>query len=609
MKINVLDQVTIDKIAAGEVVERPASVVKELIENSIDAGASSIIIEISDGGISYIRITDNGTGIEEDDIKRAFLRHTTSKIQDENDLSSIHTLGFRGEALSSIAAVSMLEVLTKTKNVDYGISYKINGGIPEELSQTGAPDGTTFIVRQLFYNTPARRKFLKTAITEASHIGEIVTKICLSNPSISIHFINNNQTKIHTSGNGKLKDVIYQIYGREIATNLLEVDYTTKGLHITGLIGKPMISKGNRSYENFYVNGRYIKSNILSKSTEDVYKDYSMQHRYPFVVLSLNVDSHDMDVNVHPTKMEVRFLNTQKIYNELYEALNEALKEKELIPQIEIPMPTIISEPDNTPPQKENRDLNFYMEEMKKRVTEYHKEPSVKEEGSANEESSIKAEASIKEAPKDYQINLFEDKLISTEAKQEYRIIGQLFETYWLIEYKENLYIIDQHAAHERVLYDKTIAEMKSREYTTQMVSPPIILDLSMKEANLLKSHINTFEKIGFIIEAFGQDSFSVSGVPDNLFKVAKKELLMDMIDSLSDEFDKKVNEDIIDEKIASLSCKAAVKGNSHLSMKEVDALISELLTIENPYHCPHGRPTIIAMSKYELEKKFKRIV
>ena len=651
-KIQVLDQITIDKIAAGEVIERPASVVKELVENAIDAGATAITVEIKEGGISFIRIADNGCGIEKEDVVNAFLRHSTSKIRSVDDLASIQSLGFRGEALSSIAAVSQVELITKTKENVLGTKYTIAGGIEEGLEDTGAPDGTTFLIRQLFYNTPVRRKFLKTPMTEASHIGDLMMRLALSHPEISFQFINNGQSKLHTSGNGQVKDVIYHVYGREIAKNLLPVDYHENGIHITGYIGAPIISRGNRNFENYFVGGRYIKSSIIFKGIEDAYKDFSMQHKYPFVVLHINIDGEHVDVNVHPTKMELRFSNQQEIYNAVYEAVDKALHHKELIPHVTLDVPKahipaekavpIKSAQPATPkkpqiPNSADRNLDYFMEQMKKRVHSYHAQNSSAEVKSTTDvfkpeiqanrirdavtfgtknqahtkepkpakENAVKKEKPIQESQ---QLNLFEEKLLTKEIKNEYKLIGQVFDTYWLVEYHDNLYIIDQHAAHERILYEKTLKGMKNREFTSQMISPPIILNVSMQEEELLKTYIDQFTRIGFEIEEFGLESYAVRAVPDNLFSIAKKELLIEMLDSLS-EINRNQASDLIDEKIASMSCKAAVKGNMKISASEVDALIGELLTLDNPYHCPHGRPTIIAMSKRELEKKFKRIL
>lgn len=674
-KIQVLDQITIDKIAAGEVIERPASIVKELAENAIDAGATAVVIEIKDGGISFIRITDNGCGIEKEDVRNAFLRHSTSKIRSVDDLIQIRSLGFRGEALSSIAAVSQVELITKPKEIPYGTSYRIEGGKETSMDETGAPDGTTFLIRQLFYNTPARRKFLKTAMTEASHVADLVTRIALSHPEISFQFINNGQSKIHTSGNGSLKDIIYHIYGRDIAAHLLTVESDSGSLSLSGCIGEPIVSRGNRNFENYFINGRYIKSNIISKAIEDAYRDFTMQHKYPFTVLHLTIKSDLLDVNVHPAKMEVRFGNQQEIYNFVYETLQRTLHQEELIPHVDLPEPGAVKiqkkseetsressagnqkraekqsalcvdrkrqqsplqnkqstlcieneqqkntkNPENTEKstfsdKKQSavgkKDLDYFMSKMRERVTAYHSQAAAAKQQEPGTKEPDQA-GRIKEETVPYQtkqMDLFEERLLDKGSVKEHKIIGQLFDTYWLVEFHDNLYIIDQHAAHERVLYEKTLAGMKTREYTSQNISPPIILELSMKEASLLDTYMDQFTRIGFEIEQFGPDSYSVSAVPDNLFDLAKKELLMEMIDSLSDEIYTGLTPDVIDEKIASMSCKAAVKGKMRLSAAEADALIGELLKLENPYHCPHGRPTIISMKKRELEKKFKRIV
>lgn len=645
--IQVLDQITIDKIAAGEVIERPSSIVKELVENAIDAKATAVTVEIKEGGISFIRITDNGCGIPKEEVPLAFLRHSTSKIRCVEDLSGISSLGFRGEALSSIAAISQVELITKTRESEFGTKYVIEGGQEKSLEDAGAPDGTTFLIHQIFYNTPARRKFLKTPMTEASHVNELMTRLALSHPEVSIQFINNGQKKLHTSGNGKLKDVIYHVFGRDIANNLLEVDERIDGIHLTGFIGKPLVSRGNRNYENYYINGRYVKSNIIAKAIEDAYKDFTMQHKYPFTVLHFKMDGQDLDVNVHPTKMELRFSNQQEVYNFVYHALKNALTEKELIPRVELPeakeVPKI-PEPSiektmilpNQPPSIEKpeiKDEAYFMKKMRERVESYHKQHSqaeVKDRTQIHREpmqidrireaanyarTQAKVEESINPPKKSEstmestQLNFFEEKLLSKKSMKEYKLIGQVFETYWLVEFQDQLYIIDQHAAHERILYEKTLRGMKDRNYTSQYLSPPIVLNLSMQEAELLRTHMDLFVGIGFEIEEFGGDSYAIRAVPDNLFSIAKKELLIEMLDNLSEEITSKEAPDMIAEKIASMSCKAAVKGNSRLSAAEVDTLIGELLELENPYHCPHGRPTIIAMTKRELEKKFKRIV
>lgn len=639
-KIQVLDQVTIDKIAAGEVVERPASVVKELVENAIDAKAAAVTVEVKEGGISFMRIADNGCGIDREDVPGAFLRHSTSKIRNAEDLEHISSLGFRGEALSSIAAVSQVELITKTPEDSFGTRYMISGGKEEGMEDIGAPDGTTFLVRQLFYNVPARRKFLKTAMTEAGHVSDLMTRMALSHPHISFQFINNGQSKLHTSGNGNLRDVIYHIYGREIAANLINVTYEKNGIRITGYIGAPLISRGNRNFETYFINGRYVKSSIIYKAIEDAYKDFTMQHKYPFTVLHIEVVGEDVDVNVHPTKMEVRFHNQQMVYNSIYEAVDQALHEKELIPEVTIDVPKAVPKAQVKPepvarskeviqpevnrsakvqPEKASgeRDLDYFMEQMKKRVMSYHQQNSSAEVKGKSDIFKPQVQVDrVKEAAASYrakqspeQMTLFDGKLLDKEKRANYKIIGQVFDTYWLVEFDNSLYIIDQHAAHERVLYEKTLREMKTREFTSQMISPPVILNLTMQETQLLRTYKDQFTRIGFEFEEFGQDSYAVRSVPANLFSIAKKELLMEMIDSLSEEVHRRQSSELLDEKIASMSCKAAVKGNMRLSAQEVDALIGELLKLDNPYHCPHGRPTIISMSKRELEKKFKRIV
>ena len=641
--IQVLDQITIDKIAAGEVIERPSSIVKELVENAIDAGATAVTVEIKEGGISFIRITDNGCGIPKEEVPLAFLRHSTSKIRTVEDLSTVASLGFRGEALSSIAAISQVELITKTRDSILGTRYVIEGGKEKKIEDAGAKDGTTFLIHQIFYNTPARRKFLKTPMTEASHVNELMLRLALSHPEVSFEFINNGQSKLHTSGNGRLKDVIYQVFGREVTQNLLEVDEAIPGLKVTGFIGKPLISRGNRNYENYYINGRYVKSHIIAKAIEDAYKDFTMQHKYPLTVLHFVMDGNDLDVNVHPTKMELRFSRQQDVYNFVYMAVKNALSEKELIPRVELPeaksAPTPVVQPTKSlssspvsqpkitskeesmlkkvaPVEKEEKNLDYFMKKMQERVTSYHNQQSQAEVKDVHgvhrkpeQVDRIREAVNYRKSHEIEQLNLFEEKLLSKESVIEHKIIGQVFDTYWLVEFNEQLYIIDQHAAHERVLYEKTLHGMKTREFTSQYLSPPIILNLSMQEEEVLKQHMDTFANIGFEIEAFGGDSYAVRAIPDNLFGIAKKELLIEMLDSLVEGISSSIAPDMIAEKVASMSCKAAVKGNSRLSYAEVEVLIKDLLKLDNPYHCPHGRPTIIAMTKRELEKKFKRIV
>lgn len=679
-KIAVLDQQTIDKIAAGEVVERPASVVKELVENAIDAGATQITVEIKEGGIGYIRITDNGSGMERDDIPVAFLRHSTSKIRSADDLLGVSSLGFRGEALSSISAVAMVELITKTKENELGSRCCIEGGVQKSLEEIGAPDGTTFIIRNLFYNTPARKKFLKSEMSEASAIHELMTHLAMSHPEVGFKVLIGGQMRIQTSGNGNLKDVIYHLYGRDVAMRLIEVDREEGPLHVRGFLGKPEISRGNRNYENYFVNGRYVKSKIIAKGIEDGYKTFMMQHRYPFVCLDIHMDGKMLDVNVHPTKMELRFSNQNLVYDLLERMTKDALSGRELIPEVtldepkkqvvmpekapqQVPPVQTLREPESTyqvqkpaavptasvertipsyqkpeqkvplekmwttpEPQKEpikpqNKNLEYFMEQMRKRVEERYKAPEAPAaaeqtetietaQSTVPEQSATVPETPVEEKPpqKPEQLDLFDGKLLSKEAAVHHVIIGQLFDTYWLVQFGEKLYIIDQHAAHEKVLYERLMKDLRNRTFQSQMLSPPIILNLSMQEEELFLKYRSCFTEMGFEIEEFGEKAYAVRAVPANLPGVARREILMELLDSLSDITGSGNSESLMD-KVASMSCKAAVKGNHQMSAMEAKALIDELLSLENPYNCPHGRPTIISMSKYELEKKFKRIV
>lgn len=615
--IAILNQETIDKIAAGEVVERPCSVVKELVENAIDAGSTAITVEIKEGGISFIRITDNGCGIERDQVAVAFYRHSTSKIRSAEDLLTVKSLGFRGEALSSISAVARVELITKTYDELTGTRYVIEGSKELSNEEIGAPDGTTFIVKDLFYNVPARRKFLKTAQTEGSYISDMVEKLALSHPDISFKFINNNQTKLHTSGNGNRKDIIYHIFGREISSSLLEVKHECEYFKVEGFIGKPVITRGNRNYENYFINGRYVKSNILSRAIEEAYKSFLMQHQYPFTVLYFTFFS-ELDVNVHPTKMELRFDNNNEIYVELCDTIYAILSRKEMIPEVPV---------DSTPAPK--KIVHEYKEPIpepfeKRRINEVRAAESKSVYGQSvtsavKDYSAIETAAKTPETSTAYkpaqvvtgtQQTLGDyDKVFLTEsAKKQFSIIGQLFKTYWLIEFEDKLYIIDQHAAHEKVLYEKTMARLANKDFTSQRISPPIVMTLDAKESEMLEKYRPQIGQFGYEVEHFGGKEYMISAIPDNLFNIDMKDLFIEMLDDFSNATGRQTP-DIITEKVASMSCKAAVKGNDKLTLPEINKLIDELLSLDNPYNCPHGRPTIISMSKYEIEKKFKRIV
>ena len=678
-EIQLLDQATINQIAAGEVIDRPSSVVKELLENAIDAKATAITVEIKDGGISFIRITDNGCGIEKDQVRKAFLRHATSKLHTIDDLLDIGSLGFRGEALSSIAAIAQVELISKPPEAMLGISYQIEDGEEKSLTQIGAPDGTTILVRNLFYHVPARKKFLKTAATEGNYINQLMENMAMLRPDISMRFINGGQNKLYTSGNGRLKDLIYTIYGREISSNVLEINYECPLFAVTGYIGKPIISRGNRTFENYYINGRFVKSRLIAAAIEQAYKPFMMQHRYPFTVLHIKIKPELIDVNVHPAKMEVRFQQENEIYELLAGAIENTLRGKEFIPDVsddgkaekkvqekqKLPEPfeqrrlqamkEIIPPPpaehktqNEQKPSAENKtqsEQKLFTEnktqseqklprneeqpkvpsKLSEPVCEYkaEKKQTIKDSDSKWESASgihkrIGQDVSqtVNQMPtqpeqkleKPEQQTLFTEPLLSEKARIHHRLIGQLFDTYWLIQYGNQLYIMDQHAAHEKVNYERLMEAYRKKERITQFVSPPMVISLTRAEEAILEEFKSEFERIGFTIEPYGGREYAISEIPANLYGINEKELFLEMLSDLEDRGSMQPSE-LIASKLASMSCKAAIKGGQKISFKEADALVSQLLTLENPYACPHGRPTIITMTKYELEKKFKRIV
>ena len=666
-EIQLLDQATINQIAAGEVIDRPSSVVKELLENAIDAKATAITVEIKDGGISFIRITDNGCGIEKDQVRKAFLRHATSKLHTIDDLLDIGSLGFRGEALSSIAAIAQVELISKPPEAMLGISYQIEDGEEKSLTQIGAPDGTTILVRNLFYHVPARKKFLKTAATEGNYINQLMENMAMLRPDISMRFINGGQNKLYTSGNGRLKDLIYTIYGREISSNVLEINYECPLFAVTGYIGKPIISRGNRTFENYYINGRFVKSRLIAAAIEQAYKPFMMQHRYPFTVLHIKIKPELIDVNVHPAKMEVRFQQENEIYELLAGAIENTLRGKEFIPDVSddgkaekkvqekqklpepfeqrrlqamkeiIPPPPAEHKTQNE--QKPSAEHKTQSEQKLPRNEEQPKVPSKLSEPvceyKAEKKQTIKDSDSkwesasgihkrigqdvsqtVNQMPtqpeqkleKPEQQTLFTEPLLSEKARIHHRLIGQLFDTYWLIQYGNQLYIMDQHAAHEKVNYERLMEAYRKKERITQFVSPPMVISLTRAEEAILEEFKSEFERIGFTIEPYGGREYAISEIPANLYGINEKELFLEMLSDLEDRGSMQPSE-LIASKLASMSCKAAIKGGQKISFKEADALVSQLLTLENPYACPHGRPTIITMTKYELEKKFKIIL
>lgn len=683
-KIHVLNQDTINKIAAGEVIERPMAVVKELTENAIDAGAGAITVEVKDGGKALIRMTDNGVGMNEEDVRLAFTPHATSKIDDAEDLLRVSTLGFRGEALASISSVSQLEMVTKTRNELMGCRYEADGGKERTLEAVGCPDGTTILVRNLFFNTPARLKFLKSSPTEAGYINTLIERLALSHPDISFRFINQNQTKLHTSGNGNLKDVIYHIYGKDITSNLLEVDASEVSCQVKGFIGKPIISRGNRNYMNYFINGRYIKSSTIHKAIEDAYQPYTMQHRYPFTVLHFTVAPELVDINVHPQKMEIRFSDAQGIYQSVYHAISEALKHREFIPEVSLassdskPVPQkgqATAKPVREPEMFEKKRMQSVqiLEEIKKQDERLKKQGMMQETavygkrdntetskgmdassdmepiqaaGSAvlnigqaeatentvpnmeqtktagntvpNMEQTENAPNTVPHTERTNEVrynvhdpvqeSFFDKGILSEQAQKEVKIIGQVFDTYWILQYDSAMYMVDQHAAHEKVLYERFMRQFSEKKPIVQLLQPPVVLTLTMQEEQAVKEHMSVFEELGYQIEPFGGREYVVNGVPAHLPQIGNEELLKEVIDAMVDEH-ARPTPDILKDKIASMSCKAAVKGNNRLPREQMEELLRELMTLENPYHCPHGRPTMIKMTKTELDKKFKRIV
>ncbi len=632
-QITVLDSETIDQIAAGEVVERPLNVVKELVENAMDAGASAVTVEITEGGTGFIRVTDNGSGIPRDQIKTAFLRHATSKIRSIEDLLTIHSLGFRGEALSSIAAVSRVEIISKTPEDYAGVRYLIAGGVEEELSEVGAPDGTTVMVRNLFYNIPVRRKFLKSFATEGSYVADLMEHLAMSRPEISFKFVTNHDTRFHTSGNGDVKEVIYRIYGRDIANALMPVSCERDGIRIEGYIGKPELNRANRNFENYFVNRRYVRSSVISRAVEEAYRSYLMQHKYPVCMLFVTLPADEIDVNVHPSKMEIRFIRQQEFFDVLYQAVLEALRGKEYIPEVLLDekehAQDVVAEQKSfgtdapEPFEKSRLSAPVVREEtiyggktqnlqdffQTNRQTRIIGEPSAQNllQNDDIHANIIKRESHII-IEKPEQTALFSDQLLSETARAKHKILGQAFDTYWIVQYEDKLFIIDQHAAHEKVKFERLMKHVKEKDVPKQLLDPPIILHLNAGSSHVLDEYRERFAALGFEIEDFGGSEAAVRTVPMDLYGCDERGLLLEMLDELA-EGPVKGTPDVIYSKLASMACKSAVKGNMSLSAAEAQELIDELLTLEDPYHCPHGRPTIVSMSKYELEKKFKRVL
>ncbi len=612
-EIHILDNNTVDQIAAGEVVEKPASVVKELVENAIDAHAKHITVEIKDGGISFIRVTDDGDGIDKSQLSKVFLRHATSKISQAEDLETVMSLGFRGEALSSISAVCQVELITKTPSALTGYRICINGGDAEPPEEIGAPNGTTILVRNIFFNTPVRRKFLKTAATEGGYIAEFMQHMAMSVPDVAFQFIMNGQTKFFTSGNGKMDEIIYRIYGKEIASELLPIETEGEGIRITGFLGKPVLNRANRSYETFFVNKRYIKSSLISSAVEEGYKTFLMQHKYPFVVLHFEIDPTKIDVNVHPTKMDIRMNEPGYFLSFIRDSVKDALTGKTFIASMES-----VPNPEKKADKEEEKALTSYIpqpfeEKRREEQAQSHVVNIVRETSSyvskpkiALSSGNVIKQKDVVLVEKPQQMQLFDEEELAQQEIANFKIVGQVFDTYWILSLPEKIYYVDQHAAHEKVMYERLMKQYREKEIAVQSLNPPLVVSLSPKEKTVLVSHLNMFEALGFEMDEFGDDSYAIRSVPTDLYGLSEKQLFLSVLDELV-EFPVKGDSDAVLSKIASMSCKAAVKGNQAISLMEAEVLMKELLACENPFNCPHGRPTIISMTKYELEKKFKR--
>ena len=656
--IKVLDQATINKIAAGEVVERPSSVVKELVENAIDAGATAVTVEIKDGGLSFIRITDNGAGIEKAEVPTAFIRHATSKIMTIEDLLSVSSLGFRGEALASIAAVAQVELITKTAHALTGLRYEIHGSKEIASEETGAPTGTTIIVRNLFYNVPARKKFLKTPMTEGGYITDLITRLALSRPDISFKYIINGNNKITTSGNGKLQDVIYHIYGKDVSSNLLPIKRQVDEFKVEGYIGKAFVSKGNRSFEHYFINERSIRNVVVTKAIEEAYKSFVMIHKFPFTALHFTLDNTKLDVNVHPAKMESKYADGERLFQFVKDSVRQALLQEEMIPDVSLRSAkeekAIVIEQQRQlnanvpePFEKKARAIRYQQESARKDVADNRKtavtavpesvtisqpvtvpETTVKSASpkptdiqeidrkqpeiiSPIEEHMEAVTPEISSKPetlsKPEQLSMPLEQFISEEARKSHRLIGQVFKTYWIVEYDSKMYIMDQHAAHEKVMFERLMRQMSEKNVISQQLLPPKVVHLDSAEHALVISHMDLFEQTGFDLEDFGDDSIVIRAMPDDIMGVDPQSLFDALLNALSADTGR-LQIDFFVEKLSGMACKAAIKGNTEISFQEADALIDELLTLDNPYNCPHGRPTMISLTKTELERKFKRI-
>ena len=621
MEIRVLDGATINKIAAGEVIERPLSIVKELVENSIDAGADAITVEIKGGGSDFIRVTDNGSGIDAGQVRTAFLPHATSKIRSAEDLFDIRSLGFRGEALSTVAAVSRVEMITKVHSHLTGVRYVIDCGREVSLEEIGCGDGTTMIARDLFLNVPARRKFLKSAATEAGYITEFIQRIAIERSDISFKYVVNNDNKLVTTGNGSVKDNIYRVYGREISDALLTVTASDNGMSLTGYVARPYVARNNRNCEIFFVNGHGVNDRILEKAVETAYKPFLMQHRFPFVFLLLALDPGMVDLNVHPRKTEVKFSMGTTVYDFVESAVERRLRDTEHLNVVELApekKPEYKPEKEAPEPFETVRSAAVFSPELMKtgtipqsreisqsfKIPQNRKTPDIPV---VRETPDAKVPGeSISEAR---QLDLFEEKLIEPSKRPQFRIVGCVFDTYWIIEYNDRMLMIDQHAAHEKVMYEDFVKSYKEKKVVSQYIDPPVMITLDARQEMVIERHIGAFESLGFEIEKFEKNDYVLRAIPSGFMKLEERDIFTGLLDEMSDTVSDTDEISVIHDRLAQMSCKAAVKGGDRLSLMEAEELITRLLSLDNPYNCPHGRPTMVEFTEKDLEKFFKRIV
>ena len=614
--IVLLDELTINQIAAGEVIERPANVVKEMVENSIDAGATSISVDIKNGGITYIRITDNGKGIAQDDVKVAFERHATSKIRSSADLSTVTTMGFRGEALASVASVAEVELVTCTKESDIGNRILVKAGDILEFEPWGGPKGTTITVKNLFFNTPVRYKFLKKDFTEAGYIEDVITKLALIHPEISFKLVSGGKQIISTNGKGNIIQTVFSIFGKEISDNVLNVEYSYEDIKVTGLVGKPQIARSNRSNQIMYINGRSIKDKTISAAIDEAYRTIIPSGRFAFTILNLEMPTELVDVNVHPAKLEIRFQKEQDVFKAVFHAVKQALLENDLsrnagkanpyeiekIVEQNIEKKEVLA--NNITQSSVSNGTVTFSEKKYDYVPTYNYSSSkenvvsetTKEEFEKNNEDVVELKEEKQIIPDN--VSIF-DKENKEEAKKEFKYVGTVFDTYNIIEYLGEMYIVDQHAAHERVLFEQVKDSYYNDKRLSQMLLIPEVVTLTNKEADVIKQDMGMFEKAGYVLEEFGDNSFKITGVPYICMDIGTKELFLDILDEMQGN---RTGKDEIEEKfLSTIACKAAVKANMNLKDEEVKSLMAQVLELDNPFTCPHGRPTAIKMSKYDL--------